>query len=516
MRRAVRLFLLAVLGLSLLSTSAPSLARPGGGQGFSGGSRSGGGGGGRSGGGGYSGSRPSYSGSSSGYSGGGSSSGGLSIVGVFVLIIIIVIIAAIQAAMRKGRQNWSSGGNVDWGQPMYVPPPRPVVSARRRLQALQSTDPNFSIIVFDDFLSALYTEIVLAQGQGKLERYSAYLSPEAKQAMAMRPLQGISNVLVGSVTLDGVQGLDAVSPTVTVSVLFETNLSRRDPQTGYEQAIYTMERWSLSRSRTAKSRTPDKARVFACPNCTAPLEQILAGRCGHCGQNVATGAFDWVVRAVQVVSTENRGPMLTGNTAEEGTNAATLVDPSARPAIEVLRARDPAFDWNAFLGRVTHVFQQFQKSWSERNLEGMRPFLSDAIFVTQSYWVDEYKRQRLRNVTENARILNIELSRVTTDAFFDAITVRVFATSLDYTLSDQNNQIVSGSRSQERRYTEYWTFIRGKDAKGPTRTDPKCPRCGAPLSINMSGNCTYCQSKVTNGNFDWVLSRIEQDEVYTV
>ena len=35
MRRAVRLFLLAVLGLSVLSTSAPSLARPGGGQGFS-------------------------------------------------------------------------------------------------------------------------------------------------------------------------------------------------------------------------------------------------------------------------------------------------------------------------------------------------------------------------------------------------------------------------------------------------------------------------------------------------
>jgi ribosomal protein L37AE/L43A len=513
MRRFLRLFLFAVLALSV---SGLSLARPGGGQGFSGGSR-GGGGGSRGGGGGYSGGSRGGGYSGGGYSGGGYSGGGLSIGGVIVLIVVIIIIAAVQAAMRKNQSSWSSGipqhGN--W-QPAYAPPPRPAVSPRTRLQALQATDPNFSLIVFDDFLSALYTEIVLAQGQGKLERYSAYLSPEAKQAMAVRPLQGISNVLVGAVTIEGVHGLDAVSPAVSVNILFETNLSRRDPQTGYEQAIYVMERWTLSRSRTAKSRTPDKARVFACPNCTAPLDQILAGRCAHCGQNVATGAFDWVVRAVQVVSTENRGPMLTGNTAEEGTSDATLVDPGARRAIDALRARDPAFDWNAFTGRITHVFMQFQKSWSERNLEGMRPFLSDAIFVTQSYWVGEYKRQHLRNITENARILNVELSRVTTDAFFDAITVRVFATSLDYTISDQNNQIVSGSRSQERRYTEYWTFMRGKDAKGPTRTDPVCPRCGAPLSINMSGNCTYCQSKVTNGNFDWVLSRIEQDEVYTV
>jgi hypothetical protein len=30
----------------------------------------------------------------------------------------------------------------------------------------------------------------------------------------------------------------------------------------------------------------------------------------------------------------------------------------------------------------------------------------------------------------------------------------------------------------------------------------------------MAGTCKYCQAKVTTGEFDWVLSRIEQDEVY--
>ena len=31
----------------------------------------------------------------------------------------------------------------------------------------------------------------------------------------------------------------------------------------------------------------------------------------------------------------------------------------------------------------------------------------------------------------------------------------------------------------------------------------------------MAGSCTHCNAKVTSGEFDWVLSRIEQDEAYS-
>jgi len=32
--------------------------------------------------------------------------------------------------------------------------------------------------------------------------------------------------------------------------------------------------------------------------------------------------------------------------------------------------------------------------------------------------------------------------------------------------------------------------------------------------VNMAGYCEYCKAKVTSGEFDWVLSKIEQDEAY--
>jgi hypothetical protein len=93
------------------------------------------------------------------------------------------------------------------------------------------------------------------------------------------------------------------------------------------------------------------------------------------------------------------------------------------------------------------------------------------------------------------------------------VTVRVFATG--YEVTTRQTEIVAGSRSEERPYSEYWTLIRGTGVRGAPRTQPACPACAAPLSINMAGHCDHCGAHVTSGEFDWVLSRIEQDDAYS-
>ncbi|MBI5544310.1 MAG: hypothetical protein HY901_10500 [Deltaproteobacteria bacterium] len=40
------------------------------------------------------------------------------------------------------------------------------------------------------------------------------------------------------------------------------------------------------------------------------------------------------------------------------------------------------------------------------------------------------------------------------------------------------------------------------------------PRGDAPQQTNQAGSCEYCHAKITSGEFDWILSRIEQDDVY--
>ena len=66
-----------------------------------------------------------------------------------------------------------------------------------------------------------------------------------------------------------------------------------------------------------------------------------------------------------------------------------------------------------------------------------------------------------------------------------------------------------------RPFTEDWTFQRSvgvATTEKPGTLENTCPSCGAPVALNQIGECRYCKAAVTSGKFDWVVSRIEQDE----
>ncbi len=104
--------------------------------------------------------------------------------------------------------------------------------------------------------------------------------------------------------------------------------------------------------------------------------------------------------------------------------------------------------------------------------------------------------------------------KVKIDAFYNSITLRIFAQGYDYTV-DKTGKVVAGSNKSLRQWSEYWTFVRYSKAKpAAARADLNCPNCGAPLKVNATGICEFCGGKITSGEFDWVLSKIEQDESY--
>jgi hypothetical protein len=487
------------------------LARPGGGQSFSSGSRSS-----------SSSSRSSGSSSSSSRSSGSRSSGGSSGSDDFFGLIgfllstgvggfgffggLIVLLVISQMLKRRGiALNWQAGvGQTE----------EPRTPVRRRLEALRAQDPNFSLVLFEDFLYALYAQAETLRGGAALERLSPYLKPPARGTLtALGEVREVRSIIVGAMRYRSVDGLSNDGPTVWVGIEFETNYTEI-LASGAEQSFYACEQWMLSRAKAAQSRTPDRARVFVCPSCGAPLDTMSGGLCKYCQATVDTGQFDWVVETIEVTSREARGPLLTGTTEETGTNLPSVYDPDVTARFAELGQRDPGFAWPMFQSRVAMIHGALQASWSGRDWAAARPFVSDNLFQMYAYWIEAYKKARLRNVTEGARVEQIELVRATSDKFFDALTVRLFASSLDYTIADDGGKVVGGNQRTPRRYSEYWTLIRSVAKKGPTRIDLGCPSCGAPLQVEMAGNCVYCRAKVTSGDFDWVLSRIEQDDVY--
>jgi hypothetical protein len=414
-------------------------------------------------------------------------------------------------------------GEVSFGTPAIEPPLGPSgmeeskPELRRKLRdRLLPFDPDFSLVVFEDFLGALYAAAHEARGKQALRDLTPWLSGDARGALKSDPeyVKGVSAIVIGAVHW---LTLNEVSGRVQLRVRFDANYTEhviRASGNDALQSYWVVEQWTLERDIAVQSRPPEKTRTWSCPSCGGPLGGMKNKTCAHCGKLLDTGAFDWVVTKVRMLTKEPRGPQLEGTTEEVGTELPTVVDSDAAQRFDELRAKDPAFDWSAFQERVRLFFAALQDGWSNRDASKIRPFTTDGQYEAMKYWIDTYRSAGLRNVTEGGVVRDIEGCRVTSDKWFDAITVRVFAASTDYTVRDADGSVVGGSKSATRSYTEYWTLIRGASASGPTKTTLECPSCGAALKISESGDCEFCNAHVTAGEFDWVLSRIEQDEAY--
>jgi hypothetical protein len=392
--------------------------------------------------------------------------------------------------------------------------------AMRAFAHLRRFDPNFSEIIFTDFCYALYGKAQEARGRGPqaLDLFSPYLSDAARASLLERNASGVREVkgiIVGSMQVTDVQGLD--TPLVRTRVLFETNyteVTAGDGQSPAEMSYYVREAWDLERKRDLLSPPPAQATALHCPRCGAPLQRDSVGACAFCLTKIDSGEFQWYVRGITLLSREARGPLLTGDVPEVGTDLPSIVQPGFSTRRVEFEQNHPDFSWSKFQARAGLIFNELQAAWSTLNWERARPHETDNIFQMHQYWIDAYRRQGLRNALDQSRITAMQPVKIQEDAFYNAITLRIWGEGFDYTV-DSNNKVVAGSKTNLRRWSEYWTFIRNRGSKpGPAHDDLNCPNCGAPLKVNAAGICEYCSGKITSGEFDWVLSKIEQDESY--
>ncbi|HEV7242705.1 MAG TPA: Tim44 domain-containing protein [Thermoanaerobaculia bacterium] len=379
-----------------------------------------------------------------------------------------------------------------------------------RIEELRKFDPNFSEITFSDFCYSLYARAHHARGVRDLDRYAPYLSVGARIALRMlaRDVNEVRGVVIGSFRVSSFDGLE--TPLVTAAIEYEANYT--EVAKGGERSWYVRERWVLERKRDILSPPPEKAKADHCPRCGAALQTRTDGACDYCGVKIESGAFQWYVRSIMPLTREARGPLLTSNVPEQGTDRATVWQHRYADHLRAFDAAHPGFDWRAFQERVRDVSIELQNAWTARDWERVRPLESESLFQMHRYWIDAYRKQKLINAVEDFRVLRIDPVKIDSDAFYESITVRIWAEGRDCT-ADEDGRVVAGSKTQMRRWSEYWTFIRshGVDAGTQARS---CPNCGARVAVGATGVCEFCGGKLTAGEFGWVLSRIEQDEAY--
>ncbi len=470
-------------------------SRPGGGHTFSGGSSRGG----------SFGSGP--------HIGGGPllGAGGCGLGGCFMLLVLIVVVLIVLYTINKSRGGGGGPPTPPAGQGPQGPPPS------QDLDAIRGLDPEFSVVLFEDFAYALYAKAHEARAnRQELDALSPYLSAEARTELAGRPPAGapVSGVVIGAMRAVELRLPNGSEPRPQVGVVleFESNMTV-GAGTG-DATQYVRERWHLVRDAAVRSRPPEKVRSFHCPNCGAPFGPGGGDRCEYCGEVVSGGRFEWSVVATEPLEIESRPPALTGTVEEVGNDWPTIVHPALAERWAELQQADPASGEQALAARLQLIYSELNPAWTALDLRPVRGFVSDGLFDYLQYWIAAYQHQGLSNQLRDMRLTRRQLAKVVRDKHYDAVTFRIWASGRDFTVRQANGEVVGGNPNADRDYSEYWTLIRGAGVRGAPRADKNCPNCGAPLDVNMAGQCTHCDAKITSGEFDWVLSKIEQDESY--
>jgi predicted lipid-binding transport protein (Tim44 family) len=488
------------VSLALLGVAAEAFARVGGGHGFSsGGHSSGGGGGGR------------------GFSSGGGDGGGggellyllirlcieYPAIGVPVLVVVVLFVIMNSREQRMIRRDLS-----------WQPPTEHLPIRSSGWAALANTDPALSEPVFLDFVQLVFRRAYAATPSGPWEPLAPFVSEDARVKLMAnaRDTTRYDDVVVASTTIERTMtrgGQDEVTVAITSSRLEHT------PQG--PQSFYNEERWVFARAAGARSLAPDAAIRLGCPSCGAAIQCDRMGACTNCGTPITAGQLQWQVRSVDATQ---RRPITAPEVSffnggeEPSYRQPNVLAPDLAVQLRAFHGRHPTFDSKEFQRRATYAFTSLQSAWDAGRWDDARPFVTDSAWGTLRFWLDRYKAGGLRNRLADVHVERMQVVKVTLDAWYESVTVRFWASSKDW-VEDSRGKVVGGNKDRDRKFSEYWTFVRAIGSGDKSADPAHCPSCGAPLDkVNAAGKCGYCDTVITTGKFDWVLSRIDQTEVY--
>ncbi|MCM1054863.1 MAG: transporter [Bacteroides sp.] len=219
-----------------------------------------------------------------------------------------------------------------------------------------------------------------------------------------------------------------------------------------------------------------------------------------------------IVIIVVVIINKNKGsgsaPTVRPGQGSQGMN---VILPNRNDQIQgIIRRKDPDFTADDFVTFAKQVYIDIQTAWCNRDMTPVRPVMHQNLFNTTQRQVEEKIKQGVVYHYESIAINTAYLTSFVRDKDFEYLTVYLNARMIDYQVDEKTGNIIRGDKTTRWDLRYKMKFVRSVGVLTKGKTDGahgyNCPNCGAPLEITSSGECPYCGSVVTTGDYSWVLT----------
>ena len=225
------------------------------------------------------------------------------------------------------------------------------------------------------------------------------------------------------------------------------------------------------------------------------------------------GSLSWIVIIVVLILIFSQRNKRRGAKRTNGMPAGARRTPDTQlMPIAGYAALDSGFDTAAFEEKLSNLYVQMQNCWQEKDITPVRPYFTDALYQQMDRQLEMLRKYGRTNYIERITVLGVTLRGFYQRDGEDHMIAELRTRIVDYTLDDKTGKLVTGSKTAEKFMTYEWDLARtsglttnAQDAMSVIN----CPNCGAPVSMNQSAKCPYCDSVIELDTHDWAICAIK-------
>lgn len=175
--------------------------------------------------------------------------------------------------------------------------------------------------------------------------------------------------------------------------------------------------------------------------------------------------------------------------------------------IEKLEEFDKSFSEGLFLTKVDHIFIMLLTSIMEKNIDRVKHYLSNDVYLRYKQMVDKYKEDETTRLFDEMNVKSTQISNVEINENEIIVTVNLTSRYMDYII-DKDGNYVSGENTRRIEKSNLITFTKKINAES-LKAVRKCPSCGSSLDLNDTAVCKYCHQPFDMSKYDYIITDIK-------
>lgn len=176
--------------------------------------------------------------------------------------------------------------------------------------------------------------------------------------------------------------------------------------------------------------------------------------------------------------------------------------------VQQLQETDPNFSVEEFESHVKKAYMVLVNAWTNIDMTRAHQFVTPTYADTLTGQLQEFINNKTKNINQGVEFNNVLIDKYTVTDQSEVLRTIVTITDVDY-IVDKDNNIIEGDTSPKT-VRLVITFKRAKGAQTKElQTHTHCKHCHAPLRLDISGKCAYCDTLHEIDADQWLIDDIQ-------